>query len=86
MTKYCKVRGRWTGAISDNDTTCRFYSPNGCRTAKRCKHKTTDPNARFIGKRVKDVTNNSLIFDDGSVFRFGMADGLRMELAKAGIV
>lgn len=88
MTSYCKVRGRWTGAISDINTTCRYYSPRGCQKKGACTwgHKTTDPNAQFIGKTVKDVTDDSLVFEDGSVFRFGMSKELRRVFAEAGIV
>lgn len=86
MANYCKVLGYWTTAISDIDTRCRYYSPNGCQKKESCDHKTSDPKAKFIGKRVKDITDNGFIFDDGSVFQFGMSEGLRREFAEAGIV
>lgn len=72
MTRYCKVKGRWTTAVSDIDTTCRWYSPPaGCRKKEGCEHKSTDPNVRLIGKKVKDVTRNSLVFEDGSTIMIG---------------
>jgi len=66
---YCTVRGRWTTAISDIDTTCRFYASNVCRKKEACEHKTNNPNARFIGRTVKSITDDSLVFNDGSIFR-----------------
>lgn len=68
MKYYCKVRGVWTTAISDFDTTCRFWSANNCcRKKERCKYKTKNPLALFVGKTVKAINCNNLIFSDGSI-------------------
>ena len=71
MTKYCKVRGRWTGAISSIDTTCRFLQrpENKCVQKEKCQYKTTDIRARLIGKTVTDISKNCLVFSDGSILQ-----------------
>jgi hypothetical protein len=73
VVKYCTVRGRWTAAISDIDTTCRFYSGGGvCSKDDTCEFKTDDSNVVFIGKKVKAVHRNGLDFEDGSAFRWAV--------------
>ena len=72
--KLCTVRGQWTTAISAIDTTCRFFrrADSTCTHKKRCEYKTTNPLARFIGKRVKTIDKGMLVFDDGSILGKGL--------------
>ena len=73
MKKFCKVKGKWTKAFSKICTLCRYYSPEGCQKEEYCKFQTTNSNALFIGKKVKDVSDDALIFEDESVLNFKKA-------------
>jgi hypothetical protein len=69
MEKYCKVKGIWTRAISDIDTTCRFYRHGSgiCQKTEKCKHKTIDPTVTFIEKRIRAINKKGIVCEDGSV-------------------